>query len=385
MREFVIGLSTKIYFGTHITEAALKQESRWFQGNIMIVTTGRSLITYGYLDSLQECLKEQTKGEIIIFDKISRNPKLEEVRQAIRIGKEKQVRTVIGFGGGSAIDGAKAAAAGIPLTEDIEECLLGGKEPPEDTLPIIAIPTTAGTGSELSKGAILSSPQHHVKAGIRGKNILPKAAIVDAGYTWTLPERTTMETGFDVLAHGIESYVSVKATLFSEMLSEKAIRIVGECLPLLKNQPNDREAREKMCFASMLMGMNLADVGTCLPHRMQYPIGAATDTSHGAGLMALYPAWIAGEYDVNSDRINHVLHWLGLGQAANAQQAKEKFVNFLQKIEGIYSLKDLGITESMGDSLSSQVSGNLKNDKLAEIPHIIETIYKQSIWKGEIF
>lgn len=292
---------------------------------------------------------------------------------------------MIGFGGGSAIDGAKAAAAGIPLTEDIEECLLGGKEPPEDTLPIIAIPTTAGTGSELSKGAILSSPQHHVKAGIRGKNILPKAAIVDAGYTWTLPERTTMETGFDVLAHGIESYVSVKATLFSEMLSEKAIRIVGECLPLLKNQPNDREAREKMCFASMLMGMNLADVGTCLPHRMQYPIGAATDTSHGAGLMALYPAWIAGEYNVNSDRINHVLHWLGLGQAANAQQAKEKFVNFLQKIEGIYSLKDLGITESMGDSLSSQVSGNLKNDKLAEIPHIIETIYKQSIWKGEIF
>ena len=131
-----------------------------------------------------------------------------------------------------------------------------------------------------------------------------------------------METGFDVLAHGAESYLAVKANPFSEMLSEKAIRIAGECLPILWNQPAHPEAREKMCFASMLMGMNLANVGTCLPHRMQYPVGAATDTSHAAGLLALYPAWIRYEYDVNQEKVRDIVQWLTGNRPQDGQQAQ---------------------------------------------------------------
>lgn len=373
MREFTFKLHTKIYFGTNITEKALMQEEYLLNGNVMIVTTGRSLIRYGYLDHLKKLLNHLKKTDkIIIYDKISQNPRLKEVQDAVEVGKGKQVQIVIGFGGGSALDAAKAVAVGIPVDDDLEEYLLDGKEPSDQTLPVIAIPTTAGTGSELSKGAILSSPEYKIKTGIRGKNILPKVAIVDPVYTWTVPRKVTMETGFDVLAHAVESYVGVKANCFSEMLSEKAIRTVAENLPILYDNPDNHEAREQMCFASMLMGMNLATVGTCFPHRMQYAIGAVTDTSHAAGLAALYPAWIQQEYKVNEKKIKQILTWMGY-------QKPDDWVTFMKRIGIPYSLTDLGITENMLEELVQHVTGNLVNDKLAEEKNMIEHIFRESL------
>ena len=345
----------------------------------MLVTTGRSLVKYGYLDELLNILKELLDEKVFVFEKISANPQLEEVKHAIKFGKEKSIQCVIGFGGGSSIDAAKAIAVGIAASDDIENYLLNGKEPDEKTLPIIAIPTTAGTGSELSKGAIISSKIHQIKAGIRGKNILPKVAIVDDVFTWTVPLRITMETGFDVLAHAIESFVAVKANCFSEMLSEKAIRIVGENLPLLYNNINNHDARKQMCFASMIMGMNLANVGTCLPHRMQYAIGAYTDTSHGAGLLAIYPKWIRYEYQVNSEKINKVLYWLGGIQADTSEQAEELMVSFFKKMDISYSLSDLNIHGDMIERLMEKVTGNLANDKLASKHNIVKSIFTDTL------
>lgn len=385
MQKFTFELSTKVYFGTDIAEYALGQERELLLGRLMIVTTGRSLIFHGYLAQLLERLEKirgksrNSQQSITVYDTISQNPRLEEVQEAVRIGKENNVEIVIGFGGGSAIDAAKAVAVGIPSDDDLDTYLTGGKEPSGEVLPVIAIPTTAGSGSELSRAAILSSTEHHLKAGIRGKNLLPKVAIVDAKYTWTVPWRITAETGFDVLAHGVESYLAEKANSFSEMLSEKAIRIAGEYLPALQDKPDYHEGREKMCFASMLMGMNLANVGTCLPHRMQYPVGAATDTSHGAGLIALYPAWIRYEYEVNQEKVRDVLQWLTGIRPENGQQAQQGIELFLRKINLRYTLRNLGITKNMAEELCSQVTGNLQNDKLAEMPYAVKKVYEDSM------
>lgn len=379
MKEFVFELSTKIYFGTNIWKEALQKEKTRLMGNVMIVSTGRSLVKYGYLEELQQVVKEFTEKEnICIYDSISQNPKLEEIKQAIGIGKVKNIDCIIGFGGGSAIDAAKAVAVGIPAADEIEKYLFDGKEPGKETLPIIAIPTTAGTGTELSKGAILSSTYHKIKTGIRGKYILPKAAIVDDMFTWTVPKKITMETGFDVLAHAMESYVAVKANLFSEMISEKAIRIVAKNLPLLNKDLDNHEARNEMCYASMIVGLNLANVGTCLPHRMQYPIGAHTDTSHGAGLLALYPTWIEYEYEVNREKVNQILTWLGFSKAQSAKEAKDTFNTFLEELNCTYSLSDLGIQEDVLEELGKQVTGNLSNDRLGDNPDIIEKILKEA-------
>ncbi len=380
MKQFTFELSTKIYFGIHILEKALSEEKRFLKDNILIVTTGRSLIKNGYLDELIHTLKEiNPRQKICVYDNISPNPRLEEAKEAAELGKKNQVKTVIGFGGGSAMDAAKAAAIGIGADDDLEGYLMDGKEPSGQTLPIIAIPTTAGTGSELSRGAILTSEKHHIKTGIRGKNIVPCVAIVDSYFTWTVPRKITMETGFDVLAHAIESYVAQKANPFSEMLSEKAIRLAAENIQLLYENIDDKQAREGMSFASMLMGMNLADIGTCLPHRMQYAVGAKTDTSHGAGLAALYPSWIKYEYEMNQEKIMNVLRWMEYQNVTSADEAKEVFLEFLRKIEINYTLSDLGIgIENIG-ILAKSVTGNLANDKLSEVPGIIHTLFCEAL------
>lgn len=379
MKAFEFELSTRIYFGTNIIEDVLQKEKQLFAGNILIVTSGKSLITYGYLPKMVSMIGHLPGNEkVIVYDKITQNPRTDQVQEAISIGKKEHVRAVVGFGGGSSIDAAKAVAAGIGSDESIESCLLEGREPEGNILPIIAIPTTAGTGSELSRGAILSCPEHHIKAGLRSKKLLPRIAAVDAAYTWTVPERVTLETGFDVLAHAVESYMAVKATSFSEMFSEKAVRIVGENLPLLIRNPDDHTAREQMCFASMIMGINLANVGTCLPHRMQYAIGANTESTHAAGLIALYPAWIRYEFEVNPEKVNQVFGWLGCKAADHGVQAGKIFEKLKADWKISYTLAELGVQKSMIDTLTEQVTGNLANDRLSGQSGIIRKIFQES-------
>lgn len=379
MSEFTLEIPTKVYFGNDITEKAIEQESRWIHGIVMLITTGRTLTKLGYVKNLTELLEKLPGvGKVLVFDKISSNPRLSEVKEAVRIGKTNGVNCVIGFGGGSALDAAKAAAVGIGSDKTLESYLLNGDVPGPETLPVIAMPTTAGTGSELSKGAILSSPEHHIKAGIRGEHIYPKAAIVDPVYTWSVPKKVTMETGFDVLAHGIESFLAVKSTPFSELLSEKAISIVAEYLPALYKNMDNKAAREAMSYASMLMGINLANVGTCLPHRMQYVIGAVTDTSHGAGLAALYPAWITREFEVNPVKVRRLLSVLSDQTVESREEAGICIRNFLEQLDLVYTLGSLGIKSEELPGLSEAVTGNLKNDSLSINQGCISDIFAES-------
>ena len=273
---------------------------------------------------------------------------------------------IIGFGGGSAMDGAKAIAAGIKSKEDIEVYFYQGKEPGEDTLPVIAIPTTAGTGSELSKAAILTDEVRKVKTGIRGNALYPLTAIVDSCFTETVPFRITMETGFDVLAHAAESYISRAASPYTRVQSETAIQIAGQYLPRLAECLSDAEAREKMSFASMIMGINLGNASTCLPHRLQYPLGAHTDTSHGAGLAALFTAWICCEYKYAPERVERILELL----------TGEK------KLKLPVSLREMGIAKEQLLVFAKEVSGNIGNDPASCEEGIILKLY-ETAWQEE--
>lgn len=149
MKEYQLNIPTKIYYGRDIWKDALKQSESLLQGTVMIVTTGRTLIRLGYVARLQEQTEAFEKvKKVILFDEISVNPRLSEVRRGICLGKTEGVESIIGFGGGSAMDAAKAIAAGIGMVEDNGDCFDRGREPGKGTLPVIAIPTTAGTGSE---------------------------------------------------------------------------------------------------------------------------------------------------------------------------------------------------------------------------------------------
>ncbi len=370
MRSYQLSMTTRTYFGNKCVEEAVKKEKNIIGSKTLLITTGSVLKDLGFVDELVSWLD----SEVFYFDNVTANPDVAEIREAIKLGRENHVDSVIGFGGGSAIDAAKAAAVGIVSDIDIEEYLVKGLTPPDDTLPIIAIPTTSGTGAELSKGAIISSREKKIKSGIRGEKVTPTVAIVDPTYTFKLPLTVTMETGFDVFAHAAESYCAVKADPFSEMLSEKSIKFVGEALPRLAKNLDDIEAREMMSFASHIMGYNLKNIGNCLPHRLQYPIGVETETSHGAGLIALYPAWIKHESTVNPTRITQILDWLGCEEG----QPEDRIRKWLDKMNISRNITDLGKVPS-AEELADMVSGNLKNDKLADEDDIIVTLYKESM------
>lgn len=371
MKSYNLEMNTRTYFGNRCVQEALKKEEKIIGERTLLITTGGILKRFGFVDALCSWLD----AEVIYYEKVTANPDVAEIREAIRQGKEHKVSSVIGFGGGSAMDAAKAAAVGIVSDIDIEDFLIKSLPLPDNTLPIIAIPTTAGTGAELSKGAIISSREKKIKSGIRGEKVAPSVAIVDPTYTFSLPFNVTMEAGFDVFTHAAESYCAVKADPFSEMLSEKAIKIVGEALPRLANDPKDTDTREMMSFASHIMGYNIKNIGNCLPHRLQYPIGVATETSHGAGLIALYPAWMKYEEQVNPERVARILDWLGAYDGSNAG---DKIRNWLESLDISRSIADLGNT-LCAEELAEMVSGNLRNDKLADIDGIVVKLYQESM------
>lgn len=373
LATYELEMTTRIYFGNKCVKDAIKKEKKILGNRVLLITTGGSLRRLGYLDQLTGFLRA-ADAEVFVYDRITANPDVEEIREAIKIGKQYEVTSVVGFGGGSAMDAAKAAAVGVVSDIDVEDYLLQEIIPPKDTLPIVAIPTTSGTGAELSKGAIISSRRKKVKSGIRGEAVIPAVAIVDPTYTFTLPFDVTMEAGFDVFSHAAESYCAIKANPFSEMLSEKVIKIVGESLPRLARDLNDQAAREMMSFASHIIGINLKNIGNCLPHRLQYPIGVETGTSHGAGLIALYPAWLRYEHTVNDERVDRVLDWLGCEEGKPENRIK----SWMQSLKIDRTITDLGNTLSVED-LASMVNGNLANDKLADIDDIVVTLYRESM------
>lgn len=383
MEPYQLNIPTRVYFGRNIWREALKAQEAFFQGNVMIVTTGRSLVRLGYLDDLKRQIEKcSLVKKITEFASVSANPKLSEIRAGIQLGKQEGVERIIGFGGGSAIDAAKAIAVGIGTEEDIGEFYYQGKEPGRNTLPILAMPTTAGTGSELSKAAIITDELRKMKNGIRGEALYPKAAIVDSLFTESVPFQVTMETGFDVLAHAVESYISKASSPYTRMQSEYVIQSVGEYLPRLSVCLQDIEAREKMSFVSMIMGINLGNAGTCLPHRMQYPLGAHTDTSHGAGLAALFTAWVGCEYPYASDKIEKVTELL-TGEKPNGSRDCENVIHqFIKSLQLPTSLQELGVDRSKLAIMASEVTGNIKNDPAGQEEGILLKIY-EAAWQEE--
>ncbi len=383
MIPYQIVIPSKIYFGRKIWKDALEELQTLLQGNIMVVTTGRSLCRLGYVDELyQKLLQCPYARKVIVFEQVSANPKLSEVRSGIRLGLQEKADIVVGFGGGSAIDAAKAIAAGIGEKEGIEELFYQGKEPGGNTLPVIAMPTTAGTGSELSKAAIITDEARKIKTGIRGKALYPAAAVVDSSFTDSMPFRATMETGFDVLAHAVESYLSKAASPFTRMQSETAIQIVGEYLPRLAQNLTDAQARDKMCFASMIMGINLGNASTCLPHRLQYPVGAHTDTSHGAGLAALYPAWVRCEYQYAPAQIERTVKLLAGRELHGECECSEFLRQFIRSLGLAVSLQEMGVAKEQLTVMAGEGSGNIKNDPASQEEGMVLKLYEMA-WREE--
>lgn len=376
--RFEFELPTKIYFGAGILDEALKKEEKLIKGNVLLVST-KSMEEVGILERVQRSIGElEYVDKIYVFTDITSNPKVDEVNKGIAYAIDNKTDIVVGLGGGSAIDAAKAIAAGTGANEKIDKYFFEGKVPGESTLPIVAIPTTAGTGSELSKSGILSCTEKKIKTGVRGSMLYPKAAIVDPELTYTVPLNITMETGFDVLAHAIESYISKASNYLTQALSLQAVKMAADSMRSLSEDLSNINAREKICYASMIMGINLGNASTALPHRMQYPIGALTDTGHARGLMALYPAWIKNTYAFSSKKFDRICEIISGKECNCKDDALEIFDSFMKATCGRVYLEDFGLAFEDSDKMAEMVTGNIALDPAGDKENILVSIYKDA-------
>jgi len=227
---------------------------------------------------------------------VAGEPTVDMVRQGACAAREARCDVVVGVGGGSAIDAAKAIAAlatnsSDPL--DYLEVVGKGKPLEKPPLPFIAVPTTAGTGSEVTRNAVLGSPQHGVKASLRSPLMLAKVALVDPELTVDLPPDVTSTTGLDALTQLIEPYVSVRRNAMTDMFCLEGMRRAACALPAAYRDGKNRTARESMSFVSLLGGLSLANAGLGVVHGFAAPVGGLFDAPHGSVCAALLPHGMA--------------------------------------------------------------------------------------------
>jgi alcohol dehydrogenase class IV len=269
-------------------------------------TAGRIVFGSGTFAQLEGVAAGHGKRPLIVTGKRRRNlnvagqpfavvsePTITLVREGVEVFRGAGCDLVIAIGGGSAIDAGKAIAAAAANPGDLLDYLevIGKGQPLENApWPFIAVPTTAGTGSEVTRNAVLGSPEHGVKVSLRSPLMLPRVAIIDPVLTLGLPPEITASTGLDALTQLIEPYVSSRANPFTDGLCLDGIRYASASLPRAYRDGSDADARSGMAYASLLGGLALANAGLGVVHGFAAPIGGMFDAPHGAVCAALLPA-----------------------------------------------------------------------------------------------
>jgi alcohol dehydrogenase class IV len=223
---------------------------------------------------------------------VAGEPSIDLVREGAQFARGENCDVVVAIGGGSALDAGKALAALIANTGDPLDYLevVGRGQPLEHApAPMIAVPTTAGTGSEVTRNAVLASPGHRVKASLRSASMLPRLAVVDPELTWDLPPAVTASTGLDALTQLIEPYVSTRANAMTDLYCVEGMRCAAVALPRAWADGADRTARRDMAWASLLGGLSLANAGLGAVHGFAAPVGGMFPAPHGAVCAAVLP------------------------------------------------------------------------------------------------
>jgi len=232
----------------------------------------------------------QAAGVIVAPFRVSGEPSIDMIATGASRARSEGCDVVVAVGGGSAIDAGKALAAmltnpGEPL--DYLEVVGRGQPLRQPSAPFIAVPTTAGTGSEVTRNAVLAAPERGVKASLRSPHMLPRLALVDPELTKGLPPALTASTGLDALTQLIEPYVSVRANPITDLYAVDGLRTAADALPRAWANGADSEARSSMCWASLLGGLSLANAGLGAVHGFAAPVGGKFPAPHGAVCAAL--------------------------------------------------------------------------------------------------
>jgi alcohol dehydrogenase len=357
--EFYYHNPTELTFGEG-TFARVGELSAPLGCRAMVVTGRSAMEKAGCLQRATDLL-EGAGVAVTVFNEIPPNPTLDAVLEGAELARAERCEVMVGLGGGSAMDAAKAIAVAASHECDMREFLLpdenGQKRlPSEATLPVVAVTSTAGTSSELTPFAVINVPDTHAKPAMAGPNIFPRIAIEDPELTYTMPAQVTAATGVDVFCHAAEGYISTVATPLTDHTALKAMELVAEYLPKAVADGENISARRGMMLANTFAGYTLAQAGGNVMHALEHPMGGHyPDIAHGAGLAAVVVAWAEQMWDRAPQRFATVARIFGI-QDPDDNSAAAKLSGVLKEFLGTVAmdltLSDLGIAEDMLGTLA---------------------------------
>lgn len=359
--HFEFATASRIVFGAGALREALPA-LRQFGNRVFVVHGGGGERARPFLD---DC---RSSGMEIQPCAISAEPTLGDVREATARARRSRCDSVVAFGGGSVIDAAKAVAALIANPGDILDYIevIGRGQPLLNrSAPCIAIPTTAGTGAEVTRNAVLGSPEHGAKASLRSPGMLPVLAIVDPGLTVSLPPEITAWTGMDALTQLIEPFVSLRANPITDAICRDCIPRVAHSLRNAVRQGEDLTAREEMSLASLGGGLALANAGLGAVHGLAAPIGGTFPAPHGAVCAAMLPHAMAVNVKALREREPSHQALLRFREIAgmltgDPEAAIEDGIEWVRDLcveLQIPRLGHWGVTESAFESISTKAAG----------------------------
>lgn len=339
---------TEIRFGPGKLEEVGQGAKRY--GDRALLVTGRGR---GYQQALEATRNSLEKAgvEVIHYDQAIPNPTVDVVDRGAKIACDGGCQVVVAVGGGSAIDTGKGIAVAAAHPGSVWDYMFfQDHQPTEETLPIVAVTTTSGTGSHVTRYAVITKSDIEVKSAIANDHIFPRAAIVDPALMLSMPSRLTARTGFDAFTHAFESYINVSATPMTDLLAMEAIRLVAENLPQAIENGEDIEARTHMAWADTLAGICISNAGTTLPHAMGQPIsGHFPQVSHGESLAVIYPAFLRYTCHAAPEKFIAVGKLFNPALSGEGEEvvlgAVEAIEGFIREIGMWLTLEDLGVTE----------------------------------------
>lgn len=351
----------KLHFGAGKLQLVGSIASQY--GKKALLVASDSAKRTGLLAKVEKYLDEAGVQHVFL-DKFMQNPLSTLVEDGAKRAVSEKCDLVIAFGGGSAMDMAKGIAFSAVNPGSIWDYIFGRKQG-TSALPIILIPTTAGTGSEANKTAVFNNPETNDKKGLVNPLIYPKAAIIDPELMTTLPKRVIAGPGADVLFHAIESYISKNSHPISEMLSLKAIELIAKNLPVVYDDSTNMESWENVTLASYLAGMAIDCAGTTLPHALQHPMGGLLNVVHSEGLAALYMAFMEYTYKAAPEKFKNIATAMGVSIAGMttleaAAASIEAVRALLLKVNMMPTLGELGVKEEHIDWLTNNALTTMK-------------------------
>ena len=364
MKQITLLQPQKIVFGTGCIQTLVEDYQKMGLQRLFVLTAPP-------IRPLIEDTLTALKGagiSIEVFQDIVAEPTVNDFKKILEVARQFKADSVVGIGGGSVLDLTKLVAAFVNSDQQVEDCF-GTGFIKQKGLWFACLPTTAGTGSEVSPNAILLDERDHLKKGVVSPFLIADAAYVDPKLTWTVPAKVTADTGMDALTHCIEAYTNKFAHPSVDIYALQGIRLIAANLEKAVKNGQDQEAREALAFGSLYGGLCLGPVNTAAVHALSYPLGGEFHIPHGLSNAILLPSVMKFNMPANVKRHAEVAIALGCQPGKNDEETAQRGVDFIYQLADAVGipkkLTDLGIPQTAVDGMAKaamQVQRLLKNN-----------------------